>query len=278
MSKIIIIPKNLEKKDLYKFLLENKSALVAQKKDTIKWADAITHPGLFVSATGEITEKADAAIQDTESQITRQLVINTTNLLDSHDDVHIPGLWKKSLQESKGLYLLQEHQMTFAGIVSDNINASTKKLSWKSLGADYSGETEALLFNTIIEQKRNPFMFLQYKDGNVKNHSVGMRYVVIELAINDEDYKAEFATWNKYINQIANKSDAEDNGFFFPVLEAKVVEGSAVVRGSNWITPVLNASNSSKIENTKGKQPGNTTEQPEPFDVMEAIKTHKFIF
>lgn len=275
MSKIVI-PEGLQKKELNKFLVDNKNQLIAEKKYNVKWADAITHPGMFISATGEITEKAESAVQDTASQITRQLVINTTNLMDSHDDVHIPGLWKKSLQESKGLYLLQEHLMTFSGIISDSITATTKNFAWKALGADYSGQTEALIFNTIIQQKRNPYMFEQYSDGNVKNHSVGMRYVVLELAINDEDYKAEFATWNKYINQIANKQDAEDQGYFFPVLEAKVVEGSAVVKGSNWVTPTLD--NNSKSLLTEEVQPTNVTEQPQPFNVMDAIKNTKIIF
>lgn len=266
----IKIPADLNRKEAFDFLVKNKSVLIAEKKYLIKWADPIVHPGLFIDANGEITTKADVATQDTASQITRQLVINTTNYLDSHDDVHIPGLWKKSLQENKNLYLLQEHKMQFDGIISQDITAATKKLTWKSLGADYSGETEALLFNAIIQQKRNPFMFDQYKEGYVKQHSVGMRYVLIELAINDEDYKAEFATWNKYINQIANKQDAEDQGYFFPVLEAKVVEGSAVVLGSNPITPVLN---------TADAQPGKSTVIDEqPFDVISAIKNYKFIF
>ena len=49
----------------------------------------------------------------------------------------------------------------------------------------------------------------------------------------------EKANWDKYIKQVANKEDAEAAGYFWAVTEAKIVEGSAVLFGSNPITPTL---------------------------------------
>ena len=86
-------------------------------------------------------------------------------------------------------------------------------------------------------------MFNEYRLGHVKNHSVGMRYVTLDLAINDEAYLANYELWNKYIDKIANKDDAEQQGYFWPVTEAKVVEGSAVPLGSNIITPTQSVKN-----------------------------------
>ncbi len=274
MAKIKLPDGLTDKRDVFAYLVENKSLIMAQKKYEVKYADEIRHAPLFVNAKGEVTAKAEDATADTPGQITRQLVINTTNLMDSHDDVHIPGLWKKTLKDTKnGFLLLQEHVMAFEKVIAEDVAAATRMMTWKELGAPYSGQTEALIFNPLIKQDRNPFMYSQYSNGYVKQHSVGMRYVVIELAINDEDYKQEFATWNKYINQVANKEQAEDQGYFFPVLEAKIVEGSAVLRGSNWITPTLG----NKSQSTEQPGPTEVTQEAQPFDVSKAILETTFI-
>ncbi len=66
-----------------------------------------------------------------------------------------------------------------------------------------------------------------------------MMYVKVFLAINDEDHETEYATWEKYIDQVANNKTAESKGYFWAVTEAKVIEGSAVPIGSNQITPTI---------------------------------------
>jgi hypothetical protein len=83
-------------------------------------------------------------------------------------------------------------------------------------------------------------MFGQYAKGYVKNHSVGMYYVNIDLAIGYEhkDFKEENELFYKWIDLIPNKAEAIEDGMFWAVSEAKVGEGSAVPRGSNPITPV----------------------------------------
>ena len=63
--------------------------------------------------------------------------------------------------------------------------------------------------------------------------------VAFALAVNDNRYKEEFETWEKYFPEIANKQDALDNGFFWAVTVAQNIEGSAVVRGANFATPTL---------------------------------------
>jgi hypothetical protein len=68
-----------------------------------------------------------------------------------------------------------------------------------------------------------------------------MRYVKIDLAINSEEkyYADEKKVWDKYIDEVANRDEAEKQGYFWAVTEAKAIEGSAVVIGSNQITPTL---------------------------------------
>jgi len=110
-------------------------------------------------------------------------------------------------------------------------------------------------------------MYKEYKANRVKNHSVGMQYVNIELALNDEEEKDEFATWNKYIDSIANREEVEQKGYFWAVKEAKVIEGSAVPIGSNRITPTL--------DNTEKQPPLSTADQL--FDIAKAISNIKNI-
>jgi len=220
------------KKELFSFLIENKDTLIAQKKAIIKHADGIS--------ITQATNKANKATKATD-EIKVKSVINTTNILDSHDDVHLNGIWDKSLSENKGIMHLQEHQMQFDKIIADgsDLSAYVKEYTWKELGFNYDGKTQALIFDSVIKAERNKFMFDQYNKGRVNNHSVGMRYIKFDLALNDDDYPNEKASFDKYINNIANKEQAIEQGYFWYVKEAKVIEGSAVPMGSNFATPTL---------------------------------------
>lgn len=218
----------------FKKLKDSKAILIAEKKAMFKHADAVVLDS-FVGAVEKIINKDTNEAQVDPTKLKLKVVINTTSIMDSHSDVHIKGLWKKTLQENKNLFLLQEHQMKFDKIISDNVNAYTEPY-------DYKGkELEALIFETEIDKDRNPFMFEQYKNGFVKNHSVGMRYIKIDLAINSEEkyYKEEKEVWDKYIDQVVNREKAEEQGYFWAVTEAKAIEGSAVVIGSNQVTPTI---------------------------------------
>lgn len=237
------LPEFETKSELFDYLRKNKKLLVKAKKSAIKYADAMVYkPSLFQTKDGAIKsiELTDGA-QDIESIIAK-LVINTTNLMDSHSDVHIPGLWKKTISEQKSIYLLQEHSMKFESVISDEVKASTAKYSFKDLGyPELKGQTEALIFDAVISEDRNEFMFEQYLNGWVKNHSVGMQYVQLLLCINSESKMdaEEKANWDKYYPMIANSEVADEQGYFWAVLEAKLIEGSAVLKGSNYATPTL---------------------------------------
>lgn len=268
------IPKNLTGKALIDYVVKNKHLLIAEKKQEMKKADDFQmRSSLFVNDKGEITKESVPVAPDA-TKLSANLVINTTNWLDSHRDVHIPGLWKKSLSEMKDMYLLKEHKWAFENVITDKVRAFTKKLAWKDLGYDANGETEALMFNCDIDADRNPFMFDQYRKGYVKNHSVGMVYVKISLAVNDKEWKEEFAVWQEYIDQIINKEDAENIGYFWAVKEAKCMEGSAVLRGSNRITPVYSIEESKGL-GTEEQPPQGTEEQPQSSKSGSAINWNK---
>jgi hypothetical protein len=235
---MIQLPEFKNKKEKFQYLYENKELLKAEKKATIKRANAIINV-LPAKNTEALKAFGDT---DTDDVITRRLIINTTNFIDSHNDVHFQNIWKKSLQELKDPMLLKEHVMRLEDVVArgkDDVHAFTQVVNWKDIGIDLIGQTEALTFDAVIRKDRNEFMFNQYRNGFIKEHSVGMQYVKIELAINDDDFEDEFKLWNTKIDQIANKEKAIENGFFWAVFEAKIIEGSAVVKGSNSATPAL---------------------------------------
>ena len=233
-------------KSAFAELVANKATLIAQKKMTVKHADPI-----FAQVEKSVNKSVEVG-----DGLKVKSVINTTNIMDSHSDVHLPGLWKKSVSENKNLYLLQEHQMTFSHIISDEVKASIMQTTFKDLGINLEGSTEALVFESILKSDRNPFMFSQYSKGFVKNHSVGMQYMKIDLAVNDSEWEKEFKLFNDTLPKIANKTEAEEQGYFFVVTEAKVMEGSAVPIGSNWATPTISVE-------AVGDTPTKTTEPPQ---------------
>ena len=243
------------KDELFRYLKQNKSLIIAQKKAAIKKGDSVSMVMPLVADKAEFATKdigVELPTKDMGTVVIR-CAINTTNYMDGHDDVHIPGLWKKSLSESKLIYHLQEHEMEFESVISDEVKAYTKSMTWKALGFDYAGNTEVLIFDSTVSPERNPFMYDQYVKGYVRNHSVGMQYVKIELAINSKEkgYEDEKAAWDKYYPTIVNKDASDEQGYFFAVTEAKVIEGSAVVRGSNDTTPTISISEAGSSTSVK---------------------------
>lgn len=230
------------KEDMFKALVENKSAIMALKKAAVKFSDGFNFGYVETSDKYEVVKANEPVMNPDLSELKVKVVMNTIGLYDSHGDVHIKDIWKRTLShKSTGLLHLQEHKRSFEAVISNTAEAYVKTVSWKSLGADYEGSTQALIFESTVKASRNPVMFDQYKNGWVNNHSVGMQYVELHMCINSEerwseDYKKN---WDKYIEYVVNKEDVEASGYFWAVTEAKLVEGSAVLFGSNFITPTL---------------------------------------
>jgi hypothetical protein len=224
-----------------KQLKDNKAFIIKQKKSAIKHADAVSYSynsALYLDKTN--ASKEVGLIQEGNDTVVK-VVINSCNIMDSHYDVHIPKIWNKSLSDNKTFLHLQEHKMSFSHVISDNVKAYVSNISWAKLGYDYEGKTQALIFETTLDKGRNPYMYNQYEKGYVKNHSVGMRYINLLMCINSDDkyFTDEKSNWDKYIGQVVNADKAIEVGYFFAVLEAQIIEGSAVLVGSNQATPTL---------------------------------------
>jgi len=234
------IPQFTNKSELFKFLRENKKFLINSKKSQIKYSDNCSF-----EIDKSIAKKSVRKLQtDTETELFRNVVTNTSNYLDSHGDVHIGNIWTKSLKEnSDRVIFFQEHKQHLDKIIADgnDLKISVETMPFKDLGYNSTEKTDALIFNSVIKKSRNGFMFNQYKAGYIKQHSVGMRYVKMALCMDStEPYDQEGkVSWDKYYPQIANKELADEKKFFWAVTEAILIEGSAVALGSNPITPTL---------------------------------------
>lgn len=268
MIKVLEFPNKefQSKEELFKALIDNKKELVSIKKSATKNSDAVSFGYLDTSI------KIDANKEDVQGQMQNpeslnvKVVINTTNFLDSHGDVHINGIWNKSVKDNVSFLHLQEHEREFDKVITDSAKGYVQSMPWKKLGLPYEGKTEALIFESTIDKKRNEFMLNQYANGWVKNHSVGMRYVQIELAINTEaEYDKEYKDlWDEFYPIIANKETADERGYFWVVKEAKIIEGSAVVMGSNSATPTL--------ENKEEIEPSKDTLDTEPLQDTQKVQ------
>lgn len=239
--------------ETHKWLVENQDSLKAQRRSEPKKTDAFAFTSFAINDKGERLSAAkddsgNAEMEADNDTLKVRCIINTTNFIDSHSDVHFPGIWKKSLQECKSFTLCNQHDFSFGGTITDDVNAYTKNYTWKELGFKYEGETEALVFDCTIKREdiapENQYMFDFYQKGKVKNHSVRMQYVKEYFCLNSEE---PFATqykenWDKWIDQVANKDEAITRGYFYAVTEAKIIEGSAVKRGSNCATPTIELS------------------------------------
>lgn len=279
-----IVPAGLTGKALFEHVVKNEAFILHAKRNEIKSADGL-HPGvMFVDDNGRLKTKALTdpnfeEIPDDSEELMVKAAINTTNYFDSCWDVHINGIWGKSLKDNTtGFYLLKEHRQYFEDVIGEGLKAKVVKMSWADLGfPQYEGITEVLLFTGKIMKERNPYMFDQYRKRRVKQHSVGMRYVKILTCINDDDYPVQKENWDKYFPMIVNKEDAERAGIFWAVLEAKCIEGSAVLFGANCLTPTVGISASTTNKSTDEEPSVDTPEQPQPFDIMKAIEKTTFL-
>lgn len=250
-----------DQKEMFRALVDNQEDIINIKKSAIKNSDPI---GLQIKR--DIPNEVIKALQPNKRLDYGDYVhpvINTTKYLDSHQDVHIDGIWDKSLKEQQGkTYLIVNHELEVGKVITwpKDVTPMVQDIKWKDLGADYTGETQALIFKSKLTTRTNKDAFEAYAEGDPVQHSVRMQYVKMRMAINNKDYKEEFEAWQTYYPMIANKEDADKEGFFFAILEAKIFkEGSMVLAGSNDITPTLyDFEPPNKALNTTEPQEGST--------------------
>lgn len=273
MSKVLV-PEDLKGKELFKFLVANKSKLIATKKASLKYTDSvIAKPGILpftkTSATKAAVQTGDSI--EEPGVLNVKVVANTAWICDHAMDVLTDTCYDKSVKE-KGILIphIADHIHTSTNHVGDVKAVYTEKLNLKDLGLDMPGKTTALIFETDVKEEYNELTYLFYKNGKINAHSIGLIYITIGLCINDEECLAEFELWNKYYDKVINKDVIDEEGYFWIVPEIRVIENSSVMFPCNELTPTLSISDTGKSQPPLGtdKQPPSTGEQKEAKSVI----------
>lgn len=274
MSKIVV--PDIQGRELFEFLIANKAGLVAQKKAFIKECDPIGCGTEIYSILKHSANKNDMGIipMDTTS-LNVKVVANTSMWMDSQSDVLLRDSASKSIKERKPMIkMLKDHGRTLDSEIADVNDIYYQDIPLTELGLQKTGTAQALIFDADVQKSYDEKTFNKYKQGKVNQHSIGLQYIRLELAINDSDYEKEQDFWNKYIDQVINKEEAQSQGYFWVVPEYKLIENSAVLFGANSLTPTL----STGAKNTQLQPPVSTVEEPLEYasEIKSHLKTVKF--
>lgn len=254
-----LIPKFTEKADLFVFLRANKSKLIAQKKALPTVSDDLEFGYTKTENIKTIGTKAAAAKDEPiEGELPVDVIANLSGYCDSQMDVMIKDSWKKSIDEvgpsgQKIVYHLKNHDYTMDAIVGKNPVFSSRDLdlSMFNIATDIK-KAQALICSSIVMKSYDEKLFNLYQDGQVLNHSIGLQYIQILLCLDstEEEDVQEKKNFDKYYPQVINKDKIDNYGYFWAVVEAKILEVSAVLYGANPITPTLNNSGQPSKEDT----------------------------
>lgn len=219
------------------WIIKNKQELIELKKADLKFTDPFALGDLGAVDKALTTNYKD----DVATGIIKRTIIgNTYNWMDSSDDVLLDDIFSKSIKDRQDkVFHLHDHKREVTAKVGTPTSIYEKSVKWTDLGVNKSGSTMCLMMDSDIKKDFNPAMFGQYLGGEITQHSVGMYYVSLELAVNDTDMKAEYACFAKYIDRIGNKAKVMEQGYFWAVKEGKLVEVSAVLAGANELTPTV---------------------------------------
>jgi len=170
------------------------------------------------------------------------IAVNSTKILDSHDDLHLDNLWNKSIAEQQGKnYLVIDHELEVDKVIvrKEHIEMFVAKVPFALLGKTYDGDTQALIYKMPKSQVKHQLVKEWLDSGDEIEASVRMQYVTFDLCMdsNDPDDATAKANYDKYYPLIANKNEFDYIYYFFAIKEAKNVrESSLVVFGSNSAT------------------------------------------
>ena len=264
------------KDDLFKALAENENLIVDAKKAQIyKSIDK----GLQIVTDQKGIEKALTSEENKGLKFDDNyyyFVVNSSNILDSHNDMHVDGNWKKTVKEQQGkVYLVFDHTLKRSEIIAmqKDIEMLTAKIPFSLLGKNYDGESYCLIYKVAKDKIVNKEAKQWLEDGHKLEASVRMQYVNIETAFNtnDKEYAKQKENYDMYYPMIANKSDFEEIEYFWIVKEAKnVYESSLVLFGSNGATGLIQ-------ENKTDAEIITPEIKEEPTEVTQTKKQNIFI-
>lgn len=245
---------SLSRNERIDYIIRNKTDLINIKKAAVKYADSPSLANKILSEGREINDPIVKALttstdKDTDEAIFRTVIGNTYYWMDSHDDVHLDSTFTKSIKErSDSIFHLHDHIYQITAKVGQPQKIYESSVLWSDLGVNKSGYTTGLFLDSKILKSYNELIFDQYRTKQIDQHSVGMYYVKFDLAVDDKDFEEGYKIYSSNIDKIGNREKAEEKGYFWAVAEAKLIEISAVLQGSNELTPTIDAKTNEEIE------------------------------
>jgi hypothetical protein len=235
----IAVPQFKTNKELYDYLVARKQEMIDLKKSELKKADAVCFDSEEIKTLA--TKAAGQTKADTDTEIERTIVGNTYYWLDSHEDIHVANCFATSIKQRGAARIshLHDHLHQLDAKVGKFSDVYEKAVSWRDLGVNIDGDTVSLMANSSIKSSLNSKIFEMYKAGDIDQHSVGMQYVDLQLMINDPERAKEYALWQAIYPLVGNKAKLDEKGYAWVVKECKLIEISAVLNGSNEVTPTL---------------------------------------
>jgi hypothetical protein len=171
------------------------------------------------------------------------IAVNSTYILDSHKDLHINGVWNKTVKEQQGKnYLVADHELKLESTIvrKEHVEIFTAIIPFSIIGKSYEGDTEVLIYKVKKDKVINKTAKEWLDSGDGIEASVRMQYTDMLFAVKSdaEEDKKDRETYDKYIKLIANKEDFDTEILYFWVVkQAKNIhESSLVILGSNSAT------------------------------------------
>jgi len=256
------------KEELFKELRDNSEIMIESKKSLIQKS---CDKGISVTCKSldllKFTDQLKGIKIDDNFYY---IAVNSTRILDSHDDLHLDGIWKKSIKDQQGKnYLVLDHELTIKSVVvrKEHVEIFTAKIPFSLIGKPYDGDTEVLIYKVAKDKVKDETVKEWLDSGDAIEGSVRMQYVTIFLAMNsDNPEDAVFKkNYDDYYPVIANKEDFDYIYYFFAIKEAKnVKESSLVVFGSNSSTgQIMNNKQAEKSLDNIKDEPTNVTQKNE---------------
>ncbi len=200
--------------------------------------------------------KVDVIDVDTSRNIVSG-ILNTFNFIDFDLDMLIMGSAAKTINNSgpesnakAKIQHLKDHRMLTDFIVGRFLNLEETVFDGR----------EVIKFESKILDSD---ILLKYQEKVLNQHSIGFRYVDIQLADRNSSNPQDRALFEEFIPRAINPEVAEKTGFFFVVKEIELFEGSTVVFGSNSQT---------QTTDIKSKDP--KTQELYLLTYLDAMKRH----
>ena len=260
------------KEAMFKALKSNSARIISLKKATVKNSEGISN---ILS----VRNGSDKSIEGLEDGFIYPIISNTM-YMDSHKDVHDNGSMNKTVKEQQGkVHYALNHDLNVGKIIAypNDVDMLMKTVTWKSLGREYEGTTELLMFKTNLQDYSPQDARIAIEQKLPVQNSISMIYKDIVLAVNseDKDLRTEKKAYDSIIDKVANKEEVEKDGYLWIVKQLAIRnEGSMVTLGSNDVTPIIYTQPSN---DTDKSEPSNDTQTDTNDTKSKGHKYNKFI-